>query len=297
MAWLHTEVVDTIGPLEYVLNTPSHHRVHHSRNPEYIDKNYGGMLIIWDRLFGTFKAEDKTNPPVYGLVHPVRSFNPIYVQFHPWRTIWRRIKRSKTFLEKLKVILYGPGWKPGLDRLGNYQDIPKIVRPINVYDPSLRQWQKAYVLVHFGMLLFFYHEITLYQDRFKALVINVGILVLIGSITSLGLLLDNRKRSVRAYELFRCVMFLMLRDQIMPIVLHGLDRAGLSWPYKLIVISSVTGIFALSILILAADLLVGLLVQLMPESDKEKKAEMDSNHSSIGKTSYEREMLQKPIIT
>ncbi|XP_042744478.1 alkylglycerol monooxygenase isoform X4 [Lagopus leucura] len=76
--WIHTEVVTNIGPLEWILNTPSHHRVHHGRNPYCIDKNYGGTLIIWDRIFGTFEAEDAK--VVYGLTHPVNSFDPILLQ-------------------------------------------------------------------------------------------------------------------------------------------------------------------------------------------------------------------------
>ncbi|EDV28202.1 uncharacterized protein TRIADDRAFT_3988, partial [Trichoplax adhaerens] len=77
--WIHTEVIDKIGPLEYFLNTPSHHRVHHSRNPQYIDKNYAGVLIIWDRIFGTFEPEDEEG--VYGLTSPVATWNPLWVQF------------------------------------------------------------------------------------------------------------------------------------------------------------------------------------------------------------------------
>ncbi len=100
--WIHTEVsiepkkstlwatrlicvfgiklIDNIGPFEYILNTASHHRVHHGRNPYCIDKNYAGVLIIWDRMFGTFAAEKKTEKVAYGLVHPVESFDPFYVQ-------------------------------------------------------------------------------------------------------------------------------------------------------------------------------------------------------------------------
>ena len=78
--WIHTEVVDSLGPLGYLFNTPSFHRVHHGRNPYCIDKNYAGVLIIWDRLFGTFEAEKKDEQIAYGLVHPVGSFDPIYIQ-------------------------------------------------------------------------------------------------------------------------------------------------------------------------------------------------------------------------
>ena len=78
--WTHTEVISKLGPLEFIFNTPSHHRVHHGRNPYCIDKNYGGILIIWDRLFGTFAAERDDEEIAYGLVHSFVSFNPIKIQ-------------------------------------------------------------------------------------------------------------------------------------------------------------------------------------------------------------------------
>jgi alkylglycerol monooxygenase len=78
--WIHTEVISNLGPLELILNTPSHHRVHHGRNPYCIDKNYGGVFIIWDRLFGTFAAERKDEEIAYGLVYSFVSFDPLKIQ-------------------------------------------------------------------------------------------------------------------------------------------------------------------------------------------------------------------------
>lgn len=254
MAWLHTEIIDSIGPLEYILNTPSHHRVHHSRNPEYIDKNYGGMLIIWDRLLGTFKGEDKNNPPVYGLVHPVNSFNPIRVQFHPWPVIWRRMRRAKCLSHKLSTLFYGPGWKPGGSRLGSPEDLPKIRYPVSLYDPPLDLWKKVYVVIHFGLILFFYHELTLYQDRLRAIVLNMGVVSLLASITSLGLMLDNKRTFSSSFELLRCLVYFKIRNYITPIMIHGLARTGLSFNHQINVIASVQNFFVLSALIISIDL-------------------------------------------
>jgi len=249
MAWLHTEIVDSIGPLECILNTPSHHRVHHSRNPEYIDKNYGGMLIIWDRIFNTFKAEDKNNPPVYGLVHPVRSFNPLKVQFHPWPVIWRRFVRSDNIRDKLKVLFNGPGWRPGLKRLGNPEDLPRITRPIDCYDPKLNFWQNGYIVVHFGLLLLFYHELTLYQSEFSPHNLNAGVLGLLMSITTLGLMLDNRRYYNSIFELLRCIMFLQTRHYLIPVMDHGLERSGASSILRLLVTRSICILFTLSMVV------------------------------------------------
>src|SRR5688572_10603116 len=79
--WIHTELVKSLGPLEKVLNTPSHHRVHHARNPRYLDRNYAAMLIVWDRLFGTFAPESER--PTYGITKPLRSFNALWAQVQP----------------------------------------------------------------------------------------------------------------------------------------------------------------------------------------------------------------------
>ena len=91
--WIHTDWVPKLGPLEWVLNTPSHHRVHHAANPEYLDKNYGGVLIVFDRLFGTFAAERSGVPCRYGLVRPLHSNNPLWIVAHEWvalgRDLWR----------------------------------------------------------------------------------------------------------------------------------------------------------------------------------------------------------------
>jgi sterol desaturase/sphingolipid hydroxylase (fatty acid hydroxylase superfamily) len=110
--WIHTEAVDRLGPLEWVLNTPSHHRVHHATNPRYLDANYGGILIIWDRLFGTFVAEDPADPPRYGLVKNVRTFNPLWIAFHEYVSIARDVWRARSLSEARQYVFGRPGWSP-----------------------------------------------------------------------------------------------------------------------------------------------------------------------------------------
>ncbi len=101
-----------MGPLEWVLNTPSHHRVHHATNPKYLDANYAGVLIIWDRLFGTFVPEDDKERPKYGIVSQLGTFNPISVAFHEWVGIWRDITRAKSPKDVLGYVFGPPGWSP-----------------------------------------------------------------------------------------------------------------------------------------------------------------------------------------
>ncbi len=90
--WIHTRVIDKLGPLESFLNTPSHHRVHHGVNAAYIDKNYAGVLIIWDKLFGTFEPE--VEPVIYGTVTPFQSWNPVWAQLEPWQKLAQRVFAS-----------------------------------------------------------------------------------------------------------------------------------------------------------------------------------------------------------
>jgi sterol desaturase/sphingolipid hydroxylase (fatty acid hydroxylase superfamily) len=106
--WIHTETIDRLGPLEEVLNTPSHHRVHHGSNQRYIDRNHGSILIIWDRLFGTFQREDE--PVVYGLTKNIDTFNPIRIAVHEYVDIFRDVARSRNWADRLSFVFRGPGW-------------------------------------------------------------------------------------------------------------------------------------------------------------------------------------------
>uniref|UniRef100_A0A8C2BH87 Alkylglycerol monooxygenase n=1 Tax=Cyprinus carpio TaxID=7962 RepID=A0A8C2BH87_CYPCA len=122
--WIHTELVKDLGPLEWILNTPSHHRVHHGRNPYCIDKNYAGILIIWDRMFGTFAPE--SDQVVYGLTYPISTFEIWTVEFLYYPYLWQRFWEAEGISNKLSVIFKGPGWTPGKPRLGDIADIPQV---------------------------------------------------------------------------------------------------------------------------------------------------------------------------
>lgn len=108
--WIHTRLIGRMGPLEWVLNTPSHHRVHHGRNPKYLDRNHGGTLIIWDMLFGTYQREEEE--PVYGVTHAFRSWNPLWANFHYYAELYRQSKGSDRWQDALRLWLKRPGWMP-----------------------------------------------------------------------------------------------------------------------------------------------------------------------------------------
>ena len=110
--WYHTRHIGKMGWLEKIIVTPSHHRVHHAINPEYMDKNYGQIFIFWDKLFGTFQQELKEVPPVYGVTRPVRTWNPIKINFlHLW-LLFKDAWHTQNWKDKLRVFYKPTGWRP-----------------------------------------------------------------------------------------------------------------------------------------------------------------------------------------
>lgn len=161
--WIHTEVVKNCGPLEWVLNTPSHHRVHHGANKWCLDKNYAGVLIIWDRLFGTFEPERKDEKIAYGLVGQPQSQNVLWLQFFYFGAVFQKARSMSTCGDALRALFYGPGWFPGTPRLGDPDTFPDVRAPRAKYDPQLPLWQEVYVVVHF-LVIMILHNIFISQS-------------------------------------------------------------------------------------------------------------------------------------
>lgn len=110
--WIHTEAVHRMPAwFEYLFNTPSNHRVHHASNPRYLDRNYAGVLMVWDRLFGSFAAERDDEPARYGIVKNIETFNPIRIAFHEWLAIVRDVSAARSLREAAGVVFGPPGWR------------------------------------------------------------------------------------------------------------------------------------------------------------------------------------------
>ncbi|XP_042894327.1 alkylglycerol monooxygenase-like [Penaeus japonicus] len=151
--WIHTEVVGKLGPLEWVLNTPSHHRVHHGANKYCLDKNYGGVLIIWDRIFGTFAEERDNEQIVYGLVDQPQSLNVIWLQFYYYFEVFKKAKNMSNWGGTLRALFYGPGWQCGTPRLGDPSTSLDVQVNRAKYDPPLPLWQEVYVVLQYFLTL------------------------------------------------------------------------------------------------------------------------------------------------
>lgn len=108
--WIHTERIKKMGWLDLVFNTPSVHRVHHGSNRKYLDKNYGGITMIWDHLFGTYQREEET--VVYGLTKDINSNNPFTINFIEYKNIWKDVKKCRTWKDKFRIVFGGLVWRP-----------------------------------------------------------------------------------------------------------------------------------------------------------------------------------------
>jgi len=146
--WVHTQHVHRIGWLEYILVTPSNHRVHHAQNKIYIDRNYGGILCIWDRMFGSFQDELEDEPCIYGIRKPLKSYNPFWANVHVyWATLldsWHAVR----WQDKIMVWFKGPGWRPpGLDETHPIEKLP--LEDFIKFDPPAPQAIRLYAFFQF----------------------------------------------------------------------------------------------------------------------------------------------------
>jgi alkylglycerol monooxygenase len=183
--WIHTETINKMGWFEYIFNTPSHHRVHHGRNPKYIDKNHAGALIIWDKLFGTFQKEEER--PTYGITRPINSWNAVWANLSHYNTMFVELKMIPKWNDKVKYLFKKPGWFP--DYLGGYRYAPSV-DPINYhkYETPVPLQINYYVLFQYviclvatSLFLFRKNEFTLNSQIIIATliswwVVNCGVL-------------------------------------------------------------------------------------------------------------------------
>jgi len=143
--WVHTQHVGKLGWYEAIFVTPSNHRVHHAQNEVYVDRNYGGLFIIWDRLFGTFQEELEDEPPVYGIRGPLRSFNPLRALTHVYADMARDLWRTRRFRDKLRVLVARTGWRPA-DVASAYPRPRADLARFQTYDPKVPAQVRAYAL-------------------------------------------------------------------------------------------------------------------------------------------------------
>ncbi|MEO7072827.1 MAG: sterol desaturase family protein [Rhodanobacter sp.] len=149
--WVHTEQINRLGWFDRVFCSPSNHRAHHAVNDRYLDHNYGGILILWDRLFGTFVEEDDADRPVYGTRSPLRSWNPLWANAEVYWNTARESWRTRRWRDKLLLWVKPPGWQPA--ELAARYPRPDFVMPAERFEPPLARAMMIYVLAQFGLQL------------------------------------------------------------------------------------------------------------------------------------------------
>jgi sterol desaturase/sphingolipid hydroxylase (fatty acid hydroxylase superfamily) len=194
--WIHTELVGKLGWLELFLNTPSHHRVHHAVNPQYLDRNYGATLIVWDRLFGTFVEERE--PAVFGTTKPIRSFDPAWAQVQAWFEIAEKARPLRRFRDRVRIWLAPPSYDP-LGRPGPGEAELRSRRKHAVGVPGAL---KAYALAQVAALVAATFLMLLWQYSAPKGPLLAAAAFVFWTLGGVGALLDGKRRGV-AVELAR----------------------------------------------------------------------------------------------
>ncbi len=185
--WVHTEHVRRIGFLEYILVTPSNHRVHHAKNPCYIDRNYGGVFILWDRLFGTFEDERENEPCVYGITEQLNSFNPVWANVHVYLQGFKDMAAATHWKDKMLLWFKGPGFKPeGTDQEPHDWQAPK-------FDPEVTLLVKRYTFVHFWLMVIATFVVLGFQHAISPLELYLLAGLCLAGFCSLGWLLEGKR--------------------------------------------------------------------------------------------------------
>lgn len=195
--WIHTEIVGKLGPLEYILNTASHHRVHHGRNPYCIDKNYAGTLIIWDRLFGSFQEENEK--VAYGLIHPNTTANPMLLQTQHFYELFKRFYRLEKWSDKFGCIFRGPGWLAECEKVRlkpEELELPEVENPIIYRDVEYfkmeNRLETVYVFVHFAVADIMFNVFFARRMSLTVTSVYVCLTYMFGTFTNLGFVLEDR---------------------------------------------------------------------------------------------------------
>ncbi|MCF6352503.1 MAG: sterol desaturase family protein [Cyclobacteriaceae bacterium] len=203
--WIHTELIGKLGIIEYIFVTPSHHRVHHGRDPKYIDKNHGGTFIIWDKLFGTYQKEEEQ--PTYGVTTPINSWNPVWANFVNFEVMWHEMKQIASIGDKIRYVFYKPGWLP--KNMGGYRPAPAVNDTYVKYQTTVSKKVNNYVLFQFLAILVFTTWFLFNQAQLELLPkAGAALLIMVSAITAGGMF--EMKKWVHWAEKFRLMVVLAI---------------------------------------------------------------------------------------
>lgn len=190
--WIHTKMVDKMPKwFEYIFNTPSHHRVHHAIDPKYIDKNHAGVFMIWDRLFGTFKAEENAEEIHYGITTQLKSWNPGWANTHYYVEMYQKA-RSMKWMDKLKVIFAKPGWLP--EYMGGHQHVKEVdTATYAKYDATSNTYFRIYAIIQFFVLLWGTVQYMAHYSEISTFYKVVFFMLLLLTMLIMGAIFENKR--------------------------------------------------------------------------------------------------------
>lgn len=202
--WVHTQHIRHIGPLEAVLMTPSHHRVHHAQNERYIDKNYGGLFIIWDRLFGTYEPEQDDEPVIFGVRKPLANWNPFWANLQVYDYLLFDARKTRRWQDKISLWFRRTGWRPA-DVAEAYPKVRADLSHFVKFDPVVAPQVRRYVVAQFTIAIAAILWIGELFARDGAYAVLVPCVFLWSLLLSLGFI-NEVKAYARSFELLRLVL-------------------------------------------------------------------------------------------
>lgn len=206
--WVHTRFVDRLGVLDRILVTPSNHRVHHAQNERYIDKNYGGIFVLWDRLFGTFQEEDDADPVVFGVRKPLANWNPIWANFQVYNYLLFDARKTRRWQDKVSLWFRRTGWRPA-DVEVKYPKAAVDLTNFRKFDPQITTSRYRYVMAQFVVVVVTALLISETFATHGAAAILVPAISLWTQLYTLGLLNEDRPYAVN-FELVRLIVIVPL---------------------------------------------------------------------------------------
>ncbi len=209
--WIHTKTINKLPPpIEYIFNTPSHHRVHHGVNPKYIDRNHGGTLIIFDRMFGTFQAEEEE--VVYGVTQQPNSWNPLWLNVEYWVSLYQNVQRADNWKTKMQILLKEPGWTP-------WQEHPTFsATAFKKYDTTVPNGLNYYILFQYVLVLLGATLFLFSAEKMPFLANLITGLIIIWSLVNLGGLFESKRWAMYAEYLRLLVVAALVTTLLGPTV-------------------------------------------------------------------------------